>query len=98
MQNDIIWSPTGPTIAAGTGPSAPFRTANNIASNLGGVAWVFNDTDLTQRFTIGDASVGNSILVPISPRRGMFIAFGAMDTHIIATALGVWATPGIARP
>jgi hypothetical protein len=97
MQNNIIWSPTGPTVAAGTNPGAAFRSPNNIASNLGGVAWVFNDTDLVQRFTIGNASVSNSILVPISARQGMFIAFGATDTHIIATALGVWATPGIAH-
>lgn len=98
MQNDIIWSPTGPAIAAGTGPGGQFRLSNNIASNFGGVVWVFNDTDLTQRFTIGSASVTNSILVPLGPRQGMFIAFGPTDTHIISTALGVWATPGIARP
>lgn len=98
MQNDIIWSPTGPAVAAGTGPGGPFRTANNVAANLGGVAWVFNDTDATQRFTIGNASVVNTTLVPLGPRQGMFIAFGPTDTHIVATSLEVWTTPGIARP
>lgn len=93
MQNNIIWSPTGPTVAAG----AAFRTPNNIASDLGGVAWVFNDTDLTQRFTIGNASVINTTLVPLGPRQGMFIAYGPTDTHIVATSVEVWATPGIGR-
>lgn len=95
----MLWSPTGPRVAAGVSPAnAAFRSAGNIAANLGGVAWVFNNTATTQDFTIGGSAVTNTVRIPLGPNSGMFVAFGPGDTHISADAATILIVPGIGRP
>jgi hypothetical protein len=94
----MIWSPTGPSVAAGLSPAnEQFVPAQS--ANLGGVARIVNLDAAPQSFSIGGSTVDNvTPQVRLAIGQEIYITYGPGVTHISASNANVHINPGIARP
>ena len=92
----MLWSPSGPTVQASVDPAAAVRFVPLTSGNLGGVARIV--AQVAGSFTLGGASVLNTMQIPLAPGQDIFIAYGSEVTHISAGQTWFFCTPGIARP
>lgn len=90
----MMWSPTGPTVAAG---AVATRFVPVATLNLGGVARVWGGA-AGGTFSLGGSGVTNTQLIPLAAGQDIIVAYGPEVTHIIASAADIAATPGIGRP